>query len=262
MDKVLPHFQLFLLLIFISLSIFFFDSLKFLNLPKHLASYLTNPVSFGLYKLKQNISKQFYFIYAARFAALESEASKKQLAELLSENANLRRKLAETEGLLIQQNALPAKTYKLLPARPTGFSRLLLIDKGLVDGVKSGQVVIFKDVLLGFITQVSPKTAQVKLLSDPDSKLAAFSQNVSGRSKGILQGQFGGEMIFDKILHEEPIFKGDLVYSEGLEQGIPRGFILGKVKYVEERDNELFKKAAVESVFAISDLDLVFIVLE
>lgn len=262
MSKVIPNFKLFLFLIFLCLVILLLDILKLLDFPKKLAFYVTNPVSFGIYNTNQKVGRQFHFIFAARFAAQENKALKEQVAKLFSENAKLRKELAETESLLSQENHLDPKTYNLLPARPIGLSRYLKIDKGSLSGIRAGQAVVYEDNYLGKIKTVAAESAHIELLTDPGSKVSAFSQNADGKAKGILGGQFGTEMILDKILHEEKIATGDLVYSEGLEEFLPRGLILGTVTQVMERENEVFKQAKVVPVFNIGDLDLVFVILE
>ena len=260
MSKIIPNLQAFLLLILLSLIIFGLDSLHLLNLPKRFIYYLTNPISFGLYKSSQNLGQQFYFVFAARFAARENKALKEQLGKLLSENANLRRNLSETEILLSQQSHLDPKTYNLIAARPIGLTRFLKIDKGLSSGIKIGQAVVVQDNFIGRIIQIAEGSANVQILTDPDSKLAAFSQGKSGKAKGVVLGQFGTEVLFDKILHEEKIEKGDLVYTEGTEGNLPRGLILGTVTQVMERENEVFKNAKIQPNFDIRDLELVFVI--
>lgn len=262
MIKTIPNFRLFLSLLLLSLSIFALDSLNFLNGLKGVAYYLTNPVSFGIYRTYQISLRQFNFIFLARSAFLENKALKEQLGQLLSENANLRKQLAQTKALVLQQQALDPRTYNLIPARPIGLARYLKIDKGVDSEIRVGQAAVFKDNLLGKVIQVSPNSANIQLLQDPDSKVAAFSQGLEGRAKGILVGQFGTELILDKILHEEQIRVGDLVYTEGTESFLPRGLILGKVTEVLEHPNEVFKQAKVKSIFDIRDLELVFVILE
>ncbi len=244
---------------FFSLVVFVLDSINFLNLPKQAVFYITNPLSFGIYNTERSINRQFYFIFAARFAAQENKALKEQAGKLFAENATLRKKLAETESLLSQERHLDWRTYNLLPTRPIGLGRYLKIDKGSISGVKTGQAVVFEDNLVGKVVAVSTNAASVELLTDPDSKVAAFSQNKEGKAKGVLLGQFGTEISLDKILHEEKIDLGDLVYSEGLEGFLPRGLILGKVTKVVDRENEVFKQAKVQPIFDIRDLDLVFV---
>ncbi|EKD85302.1 MAG: hypothetical protein ACD_38C00047G0011 [uncultured bacterium] len=262
MTKVMPNLKVLIILVFFSIIIFILDRYSFLNLPKKLVFYVTNPISFGIYNTGKNIGKQIHFIFAARFASQENKALKEQAAELLSENATLRKKLAETESLLSQEQHLDPRTYNLLPARPIGLGRFLKIDRGSSAGIKVGQAVIFKDNYIGKIVSLSAQAANVQILTDPDSKVAAFSLNKDGKAKGVLNGQFGTEILLDKILHEEQIGAGDLVYSEGLEGFLPRGLVLGRVGQVLERENEIFKQAKITPVFDIRDLELVFVILE
>lgn len=257
---ILQDFKLFSILILISASLYFLDSFKFLNLPKSIFQTVTVPIQYGLYKSSLNVASQFEFVLNGRRASQESKALREQIALILSENANLRKKLSQSQAFLSQDKALSEEVFNLTPARPIGFSRLLLIDKGSDDGVKLNQSVVFKDNFIGLIKEVDPKKSKVILASDPDSRISAFSQSDAGRAKGILSGQFGSEMLLDKILHEEPVKIGDLVYSAGQELEIPRGLILGQVTEVIEKETEVFKQAKVKSVFDVRDLDLVFIV--
>lgn len=262
MVRLIPDLRIFFLLIFFSLLVLVFDSFNLLGLPKDFASYITNPISFGLYKTSNDFGKQFEFIFKARFASKENKALKEQLGKLLSENANLRKSLAEAESMVSQQNHLDPVNYNLVPARPIGLGRFLKIDQGQTSDIKVGQAVVYNDNFVGKVVQVSQKNANIQLLTDPESKVAAFSQNLQGRAKGVLIGNFGTEILMDKILHEEKIEVGDLVYSEGTEGFLPRGLILGRVIAVSGEENELFKQAKVQPTFDIRDLELVFVIVE
>jgi len=262
MEKVVPNLKLLLILVFLSLTIFTLDLNHLLGLPKSLLSFLTNPISVGFYQSSQKAGRQFYFIFQARFAAQENKALKEQNGQLLSENARLRKNLAENEALVSQQIHLSPATYNLIPAHLMGIGRYLKIDKGISAGIKVGEALVFNDNYVGRVVYVSEKSSSAQLLKDPDSKVAAFSQGLEGKAKGVLVGQFGSDIIFDKILHEEKINVGDLVYSEGTEGYLPRGLILGKVVQVLERENEVFKQAKVQSNFDIRDLELVFVISE
>lgn len=269
MDRVVPNLKLFTILTSLSLLVLILDSIQLLTLPKSVLSYITNPISFGLYQTNQKFQRQFYseksfayFVFQARFAAQENKALKEQVGKLLSENSQLRKKLAEAESLVSQSQHLSLQTYNLIAARPIGLSRYLKIDKGADSGVSAGQAVVFNDNYVGKIVSVSPQTATIQLLSDPGSKVAAFSQGLEGRAKGVLIGQFGVEILMDKILHEEKIAASDLVYSEGTEGFLPRGLILGRVSQVLEREHEVFKQAKIQPIFDIRDLELVFVIVE
>lgn len=262
MIKTIPSLQLLLFLVFISFLLFGLDNLGLLRLPKQAAFYITNPISFGLYKTSVTIQKQFSFIFQSRFTAQENQALKEQMGKLLSENATLRKRLSETESLINQQNYLDIRTYNLVAARPMGLDRYLKIDKGLSSGIKAGQAVVFNDNYVGKIIKVGERASFVQLLADPDSKVSAFSLNKEGRAKGVVLGQFGSDLLMDKILHEEQISLDDLVYSEGTEGYLPRGLILGRVAEVLDREEEAFKQAKLQQTFDIKDLELVFVIIE
>ncbi len=257
---LLTDFKTLVILILICSVVGLLDNYKFLSLPKALISQMTLPIQYGLYKSYSTAARQFSFIIQARQAAQESAAKSEQMAQILSENANLRKKLAEAESFLSQQEALPSETFNLIPVRPVGFVRFLHIDKGSDEGVKNNMAVIYKDNYIGKVTETDPKKARVLLSTDPESRISAFSQSDAGKAKGILIGQFGSEMLLDKILHEETIKVGDLVYTDGQEIEVPRGLILGQVAEVLEKDNEIFKQAKVKPIFEVGDLELVFVV--
>jgi len=262
MDRIIPNLKLLLILVSLSILILVLDLFQILRFPKTLLSYLINPISFGLYQTNQKFIRQFHFIFQARFAAQENKALKEQIGQLLSENANLRKSLTEAQTLVSQDKHLDPATYNLIPARPIGIGRYLKIDKGLSEGLALGQAVVFNDNYLGKIVQVSEKSAHVQFLSDPDSKVAAFSQGLEGKGRGVLIGQFGTDILMDKILHEEKVNVGDLVYSEGTEGFLPRGLILGRVSQVLKQETEVFKQAKVTPNFDISDMELVFVIVE
>lgn len=257
---LLSDIRLFLILLLLSACMILTDNLHLLDLPKSTLQKLTIPIQYGFYQNSLQATRQIEFILLAREAAQKNQALREQLAQILSENAKLRRELALAEGFLAQQKTLSPQTFNLVAARPIGISRYLLIDKGSDDGIKINQIVIYKDNYIGRVKETSVKKSQVLLSSDPDSRIAAFSANQGGKARGVLVGQFGQEIILDKILHQEPITKGDLVYSEGSELEIPRGLILGQVSEVVDEDNQIFKQAKVHAIFDVTNLDLVFVI--
>jgi len=258
--SLLSDLRLFLILLFFSASLILLDNINFFNPFKSAIQFVALPIQYGLYKTGGGVGNQFAFIFFARSAVNESRALKEQFATVLNENAELRRQLAETKGFLDQEKNLNPQNFSWVPSRPIGLSRYLLIDKGSDDGIKVNQPVVYKQYYLGKVIETSPRRSSVLLSSDPDSHISAFSSSTLGRAKGVLNGQFGSDMLFDKILHEEQIKKGDLVYSEGTEVNIPRGLILGQVAEVLERQNEVFKQAKIVNILDAVDQDIVFVI--
>lgn len=260
LGALLTDIKRFLVFLIVSILLILLDSFGIFDFLKSGLQTITVPIQYGLYKTSNIVTKQFEFIILARRASQENKALTDQLAQVLAENARLQTKLSEAEGFLAQQNSLDVKTFDLIAARPIGASRYLFIDKGTEAGIKVNQAVVFKDNLIGKIQKAGPKRAEVILTVDPDFKLGAFTANSDGKGKGVLMGQFGTEMLLDKILHQEPVKKSDLVYTEGTELEIPRGLILGQVSEVISVDNEVFKQAKVKSMFDIGSLDVVFVI--
>ncbi|MDO8570739.1 MAG: rod shape-determining protein MreC [Candidatus Daviesbacteria bacterium] len=260
MKDVTSDLKTYFILSFFALLIFLFDILGFLNFPKTILQTLTVPIQYGLYQGVTDVGKQFSFLLDARTSAKENKALKIQMGELLVENSKLKQEKENNDILLNTYNKLNPQTFDLQPSRIIGISRFLTIDKGTNDGIILGQVVVYKDSFIGQIKLVSPKSSQVLLSEDPDSKIAVFSQNDEGRARGILLGQFGSKLLMDKILHEENIKVGDSIYSDGTEGKIPKGLLLGKVTKVLEKPNEIFKQAEVEPIFESQNLDVVFII--
>jgi rod shape-determining protein MreC len=244
----------------IAVLLFLIDLSGALIWPKGALQQIFTPIQYGLYKTSSQFTRQFEFIVLARRASQENKALSEQLAQVLSENSQLQKKLAETQSLLAQQTTLDVQTFALQAARPIGFSRFLIIDKGESDGLKVGQTVIYKDNYIGQIKEVSPRRSIVSLATDPDTKIAAFVINNNGRAQGILLGQFGSEMLLDKVIHEEPMEKNDLVYTGGTEENIPRGLIIGRVEETVVKDGEVFKQAKVKPIFNLGNLDLLFVI--
>lgn len=249
-------------LVLLSLFLAVSDTTRLLDPPKALVQSITGPIQLGLYQIANDARRQLGFVFLARRASQEKAALEQQLAQVLSENAQLRKKMSELQAFSAQRDALSPSNFNLLPARPLGLATYLYIDRGETDGVKVGQVVVFRDTMLGRVVSAGPKKSAVQLLTDPNSHLAAFSQSSDGgKARGVLSGQFESEMLLDKILHQEPVMVGDLVYSEGSEVDIPRGLVLGTVSQVVNQDNQLFKQAKVRPVFDVTNLDLVFVVI-
>lgn len=262
MKPLLDDARIFSTLILISLFIFLFDSLNLFRLPKSLLQNLTSPIQYGVYRTGQSMRSQFQFLIMARRSARENVALKEQLASLLLENSKLRTKLFQTQALVEQQEALNPVNFKTISASPIGLTRYLLIDKGSDDGIKIDQSVVFKDSLLGLIKEVSPKKSSIMLLFDPDSKIASVVTGPNSKAQGVLIGQFGSQLLLDKVLHQESLQIGDIVYSQGSQGKLPRGLILGTITEVLEKDNEVFKQAKVKPIFEVSTLDTVFVIVD
>lgn len=124
-------------------------------------------------------------------------------------------------------------------------SRLLVIDKGSVDGLRVGQpVVTGNGVLTGKLFAVRERTAIVLPLTDSRSRLAVAVQN-SPETLGVLEGDRGLSMSIALIPQTDLLSPGDAVITSGLEPGIRRGLLVGTVEKVNRSTQDPFQSANV-----------------
>jgi rod shape-determining protein MreC len=129
--------------------------------------------------------------------------------DLVAENAELRRRLAELEGRLDRAPDAEVQLAELLRAtgltfagdlagvtarvasdRRTGLERVVEIDKGSDHGLAVGMPVVTGAGLVGRLELVAPRSAVVRLVSDPTINVGVRSSSgVVGVARGAGDGQ-------------------------------------------------------------------------
>jgi rod shape-determining protein MreC len=181
-------------------------------------------------------------------------------AILTAENARLKRLKKENQALR-QQLKAPKISQELIAATVIGQDPLLsssklLIDRGKTDRIELGNLVILKDILIGEVVVVGDSTSTVRLLSDSETKIPAETEK---GVRGILRGQFGNQIVLEKVTQDKKLTKGDIVFSSG-EADMPKGLVLGQIIKVESSPAEIFQKAIIEPLTAYENLETVFVV--
>ena len=88
----------------------------------------------------------------------------------------------------------------------------LVIDKGKKQGLREGMPVVYKNILLGKVMQVTDSLAQVILITSKTSSLAAKDQ--MSKALGIVRGQ-DGELLLENVILSEKLSVGDIVVTHG-----------------------------------------------
>ena len=191
----------------------------------------------------------------SRNASLEE-----RLALLEAENGRLKKLEEENQTLKEQLGVNPEAKHDLKAAAVLGYTLatsrgFINIDQGEKDGVKKGDVVVLKDIFIGKVESLKDKSSLVKLLTDPESKVLAETE---AKVKGVLIGDFGSRMRLTKVLLDEKLVAGNLVFTSG-EEGLPKGMVIGKISKVKRLEAELFQEAEVEPLIDINKLEMVFV---
>jgi len=196
---------------------------------------------------------------------------------LQDENATLRLKLAtyqnqarEIQALRDQFAVTTIDPQTLLPAKIVGRRTIvpgfslpdqLIINKGKSDKVEKGNVVVYKDFLLGQIASVSEHTSLVDM-----SYRKGFSTTVSladSGALGIIKGQGQGEMLLDNVILSDTLRLQSNVLTKGAVdqtgKGVPPGLLVGKIISIDKKPSALFQTAKVSLSLDITRLENVFI---
>ena len=106
-------------------------------------------------------------------------------------------------------------------------SRVLYIDKGSSDGIRTDMAVITPNGIVGKIVQVFPDSAQVLPINDQLSGVGVMLENT--RLQGILRGATNGSTTIQYVMADERVVPGEGVITSGGDRIFPKGLPVGKV---------------------------------
>ena len=109
-------------------------------------------------------------------------------------------------------------------------SRVVYIDKGAKDGLKTDQAVITPDGVVGKLRDVFPHTSQVLLINDQTSGAGVLLTTT--RIRAILRGSTTGRIVINNLTPDARIKPGEQVLTSGGDQVYPRGLPVGTIESV------------------------------
>lgn len=178
--------------------------------------------------------------------------------DLTAENAQLRDRIAELEGALARAPEAEAELAELLRAsdisfigdiprvtarvvtdRETGLDRLVEIDKGSDDGLRSGMPVVTGTGLVGRLELVTPRTSVVRLITQPQVNVGVKAR--SG-AIGLAQGDGTGQPLALELSQTRADLTrpGQRFETTGAERSVfPPGIPVGRLVGDPASDDEL-----------------------
>jgi rod shape-determining protein MreC len=182
------------------------------------------------------------------------------VASLSRENEALRREAVERGQLLTQTEQLRAENEQLrrlmgarerVTARSTltdvlyetrdRFSRKLVVDKGVADGLKAGQPVMDAVGVVGQITRVFPATAEITLITDKDQSIPV--QILRNGLRGVAYGGVEpGTLDLRFMASNADVNQGDVAVTSGLDGVYPPGLPVATVARVERNVRDQFAR--------------------
>ena len=140
------------------------------------------------------------------------------------------------------------------------FAHSLAIASGSADGVRMNSPVVSGLGLVGIVSNVFPHSAQVTLLTDPDSFAAAL--DLQTRVRGMVHTGPSGTLILDQVAKNLRVKKNDTLVTAGTRTArypdlYPRGIPIGRVTSVGATDTAVYLQVQVQPFADLGSLDSV-----
>jgi rod shape-determining protein MreC len=190
------------------------------------------------------------------------------LRSQLAESQTAQRDAKELRGILgVQREAgfpqgTQPLTARVIARSPTVWYSSIKIDKGSGDGVKVDQAVIAAGGLAGKVTRVTGGTAEVTLITDSDSSVAA--QVMPEGAHGIVKPEVGNpnDLLLDFVEKGHRVTQNTTVVTSGFNSArlrslFPRGIPIGRVTKVDLDEIELYQRVHIKPFADLRRLDFV-----
>lgn len=174
----------------------------------------------------------------ARKALMMQAQRASQADTLAQDNARLRELLE-----LRQTTTTPGRAAEVLYDAADPYTRKIVIDQGLAQGVAAGSPVIDAHGVLGQVTQVLPFTSEVTLVIDRD--LAIPVQNTRTGVRSVAFGDasaHGGGLELRFMGANADLQVGDLLSTSGVDGIYPAGLPVAKIERIDRRADSAFAR--------------------
>jgi rod shape-determining protein MreC len=190
-------------------------------------------------------------------ARLRGEIERMSLEQArLREDANMARRV-QTLLAFKEQYVDSTVAAQVIGTSGSEQSRVLYIDKGSDDGIRTDMAVITPTGIVGKVVQVFPGTAQVLPINDQLSGVGAALKTT--RLQGILKGAANGTTTLQYIMSDEPVKPGEEVITSGGDRIFPKGLPVGTVASVDP-GKDLFLTIRVTPSARLDRLEEVLVV--
>lgn len=180
-----------------------------------------------------NIFKNYAYLRGVRRENRELRAEIQQMKiqqTRMDEDARMARRVQALLGFK-EQYVDSTIAAQVIGTSGSEQSRILYIDKGANDGIKTDMAVITPAGIVGKIVQVADNWSQVLPINDQFSGVGAALKD--SRLQGILKGTTSGATTLQYIMSDEKVTPGEEVITSGGDRIFPKGLPVGKVVSVE-----------------------------
>ena len=205
-----------------------------------------HPVQRSLLAPVEGVESAFQYLAGLETAIANESAARRALAgqalrvnqidQLQMENARLRALLDVRSGLQVRSQAA-----EVLYESTDPYSRKLVVDKGLAQGIAGGSPVISEAGVIGQVTRVYPLSSEVTLLTDKDAAVPVLNARTQARSAAY--GLATGDALELRFMAgNADVQVGDLLQTSGVDGVYPPGLPVAKVMSIDRKVDSGFAK--------------------
>jgi rod shape-determining protein MreC len=269
MQKSAIDFKNTILVLAVIIFLITMNSWGYLQRPKNSVMFLFAPIISGFESSSGIFGNLIYSIrkidsFKTENEKLEAENRDlsfklSQMNETQNENADLRKQLQFKNDLCSGTDCINFAVGNVIDRSSDSYEKSIMINLGSAEGAKNGgAVTISGGIMIGKIAETFDHYSKVILITSPESSVNCLDQNT--RANGLLRGKYNTGVKLEMIDQSEGLAEGDMIITSGLEPGIPKGLLLGKISSIEQSPNTVFKSADIELFSDMSNIEKVFLV--
>ncbi len=192
-------------------------------------------------------------------ASLRNQLARQQTQQAEAKELSALNEL--TSGGIVPDGTTPV-TARVVGRSPTVWYSTVTIDHGSGDGIRVDDPVVAAQGLAGKITQTTPNTAQVTLITDADSAVTARVQP-SGAT-GVVEPNVGNpnDLQLDFLERGSHIAEGQMVVTAGFSTGtlgsiFPPGIPIGHITQATVEEQQAYQRVHLAPFADLRDMDFV-----
>lgn len=178
-----------------------------------------------------------------------------QVEQLAQENRQLRELMGARD-----RTAVKSVVAEVLYDTRDPFTRKLVLDKGLQQGVAAGQPVVDAQGVVGQVTRVFPLSAELTLVTDRNMTIPVQVQR-NGLRAVAFGGAEPGRMELRFMSVNADLKEGDTVVTSGLDSLYPAGLPVGRIVSVDRGRTGNFARVLVDPIAGVDRSRLLLVLL-
>ncbi len=192
-------------------------------------------------------------------ASLRNQLARQQTQQAEAKELSALNEL--TSGGIVPDGTTPV-TARVVGRSPTVWYSTVTIDHGSSDGIRIDDPVVAAQGLAGKVTQTTPNTAKVTLITDADSAVTARVQP-SGAT-GVVEPNVGNpnDLQLDFLERGSNIAQGQMVVTAGFSTGtlgsiFPPGIPIGHITQATVEEQQAYQRVHLAPFADLRDMDFV-----